>query len=90
MRPALESALRLRGRRRPAAAPRPPAYPDDLSDREVEVLRLIAAGRSNQQIADALVISLNTVFRHVSHIFAKTGVANRSEAGAYAHRHGLA
>ena len=53
---------------------------------EVEVLRLIAAGRSNQQIADELVISLNTVQRHVSNIFTKTGAANRTEAAAYAHR----
>ncbi len=60
-----------------------------LSGREVEVLRLIEAGKSNQQIADELVISVNTVIRHVSNIFAKTGAANRTEAGAYAHRQGL-
>jgi class 3 adenylate cyclase/DNA-binding CsgD family transcriptional regulator len=65
------------------------AYPGGLTKREVEVLRLIAAGRSNQQIADELVISLNTVLRHVSNIFAKTGVANRAEAATYASRHGL-
>jgi len=63
--------------------------PDGLSAREVEVLRLIAAGKSNQQIADALVISLNTVARHVSNIFDKIGVANRAEAASYAHRHAL-
>jgi DNA-binding CsgD family transcriptional regulator/pimeloyl-ACP methyl ester carboxylesterase len=61
-----------------------------LSTREVEVLRLLAVGRSNQQIADELVISLNTVNRHVSNIYAKTGAANRAEAVGYAHRHGLA
>jgi NarL family two-component system response regulator LiaR len=55
----------------------------------VEVLRLVAAGKSNQQIADELMISLNTVIRHVSHIFAKTGAANRTEAAGYATRHGL-
>jgi pimeloyl-ACP methyl ester carboxylesterase/DNA-binding CsgD family transcriptional regulator len=60
-----------------------------LSAREVEVLSLIASGRSNQQIADALVISLNTVNRHVSNIFVKIGAANRAEAAAYAARHGL-
>lgn len=65
------------------------AYPGGLTKREVEVLRLIASGRSNQQIADELVISLNTVIRHVSNIFAKTGVANRAEAATYASRHGL-
>ena len=61
-----------------------------LSYREVEVLRLLAAGRSNQQIADELVISRNTVRRHVSNIFDKTGVANRTEAAGYARDHGLA
>ncbi len=55
----------------------------------MEVLRLTEAGKSNQQIADELVISVNTVIRHVSNIFAKTGAANRTEAGAYAHRQGL-
>ena len=62
----------------------------DLSPRELDVLRLLAAGRSNQQIADELVISLNTVRRHVSNIFDKTGVANRAQAGAWAREHGLA
>jgi DNA-binding CsgD family transcriptional regulator/pimeloyl-ACP methyl ester carboxylesterase len=60
-----------------------------LSSREVEVLRLVAAGRSNQQIADELVISLNTVRRHVSNIFDKTGAANRADAVSYAHRKGM-
>jgi pimeloyl-ACP methyl ester carboxylesterase/DNA-binding CsgD family transcriptional regulator len=60
-----------------------------LSARELEVLRLLAAGRSNQQIADELVISLNTVRRHVSNILAKTGAANRAEATTYAHRRHL-
>lgn len=70
--------------------PEPPApYPNGLSSREVEVLRHIAAGRSNRQIANDLVISLNTVARHVSNIFGKTGVANRAEAASYAHRRGL-
>jgi DNA-binding CsgD family transcriptional regulator len=90
MQPALERALRLREDLHGAAAPRPrPAYPGGLSAREVEVLRLVAAGKSNQQIADTLVISLNTVLRHLSHIFAKLGVANRAEAATYASRHGL-
>jgi DNA-binding CsgD family transcriptional regulator/pimeloyl-ACP methyl ester carboxylesterase len=65
------------------------ASPGVLSDREVEVLRLVAAGKSNQQIADDLVISQNTVIRHVSNIYAKTGAANRAEATAYAARQGL-
>jgi DNA-binding CsgD family transcriptional regulator len=71
------------------AAPAAPAWPAGLTGREVQVLRLIAAGCSNRAIAEALYISPNTVLRHVSHIFAKTGVANRAEAAAYATRQGL-
>ena len=67
-----------------------PVYPDRLTAREVEVLRLLAQGKSNREIAEALFISYNTVERHINHIFAKTGVANRVEAATYAHRHGLA
>ena len=52
----------------------------------MEVLRLLAAGKSNREIADALVISYNTVERHINHIFQKTGAANRVEAATYAHR----
>jgi ATP/maltotriose-dependent transcriptional regulator MalT len=61
-----------------------------LSTRELEVLRLIAAGRSNPQIAAELVISLNTVQRHVSNILGKIGAANRTEAAVYARDKGLA
>jgi DNA-binding CsgD family transcriptional regulator len=60
-----------------------------LSAREIEVLRLIASGKSNKEIAETLFISLNTVLRHVTHIFEKTGCANRAEAATYAARHGL-
>ena len=67
-----------------------PARPAGLTGREAEVLRLIAAGHSNRAIAQALLISPNTVLHHVSNIFAKTGVANRAEAAAYATRQGLA
>lgn len=63
--------------------------PDGLSVREREVLRLIAAGKSNQQIADDLVISLNTARKHVANILDKTGTANRTEAAGYARDHGL-
>jgi DNA-binding CsgD family transcriptional regulator len=65
------------------------AYPDGLTAREVEVLRLIAAGKSNREIADHLVISSNTVARHISNIFTKTRAANRAEAASYANRHRL-
>jgi DNA-binding CsgD family transcriptional regulator/pimeloyl-ACP methyl ester carboxylesterase len=63
--------------------------PSGLSERELEVLRLLAQGKSNQQIADELVISLNTVRRHVSNVFDKTGVANRAQAAVYAKEHGI-
>jgi pimeloyl-ACP methyl ester carboxylesterase/DNA-binding CsgD family transcriptional regulator len=68
------------------------ASPDDLdklTPREIEVLRLIAQGRSNQEIANELVISINTVTNHVKNVLAKTGTGNRTEAANYAHRHGL-
>ena len=61
----------------------------DLTAREREVLELIAAGWSNQQIADALFISRKTASVHASHIFDKLGAANRVEAAAIAHRLGL-
>jgi DNA-binding NarL/FixJ family response regulator len=60
-----------------------------LSNRELEVLRLISTGKSNAEIAAELVISQNTVIRHVSNIFAKTGASNRAQATAYAKDHGL-
>jgi DNA-binding NarL/FixJ family response regulator len=66
-----------------------PSYPAGLSEREVEVLRLVAAGKSNAQIADELVISLNTVQRHVGNILSKTDLANRTQAASYAHRAGI-
>ena len=62
---------------------------DDLSPREVAALRLIAAGKSNQDMADSLPISLNTVATHVHNILAKTSSANRTEAAAYAMRCGM-
>ncbi len=61
-----------------------------LTDREREVLGLIAAGWSNQEIADALFISRKTASVHASHIFDKLGATNRAEAAAIAHRSGLA
>ena len=60
-----------------------------LSEREVDVLRLIAAGKSNQQIADELFISLNTVSHHLRNIFGKTGTVNRTEAASFAYQQGL-
>jgi DNA-binding NarL/FixJ family response regulator len=81
-------ALLARSRAAALAPPRP-AYPDGLSEREVEVLRLVAAGKGNQEIADNLVISRNTVLRHVNNIYAKTAAANRVALANYAHSHRL-
>jgi len=63
--------------------------PDDLTHREIDVLQLIALGRSNKDIAKVLKISLSTVATHVRSILAKTYCANRTEAAAYAREHGL-
>jgi DNA-binding NarL/FixJ family response regulator len=60
-----------------------------LTDREFEVLRLVAAGRSNRDIAADLFISAKTASVHVSNIMAKLGAANRTEAAAIANRHQL-
>jgi DNA-binding CsgD family transcriptional regulator/tetratricopeptide (TPR) repeat protein len=73
----------------PAAGTPPAAAPLGLTPREVEVLALVAAGRSNRQIAQALFISPKTVGVHISNILAKLGVAGRVEAAAIAHRLGL-
>jgi NarL family two-component system response regulator LiaR len=67
----------------------PPAK-DALSVREVEVLRLVASGLSNQEIADDLVISEKTVRGHVSSILSKLHLANRTQAALHALREGLA
>jgi len=71
-----------------AGAP-PPTAQLGLTRRECEVLALVAAGRSNRQIAQALFISPKTASVHVSNILAKLGVAGRVEAAAVAHRFGL-
>jgi ATP/maltotriose-dependent transcriptional regulator MalT len=63
--------------------------PNGLSPREVEVLRLVAAGKTNKVIAKELCLSGKTIDRHVSNIFTKTGVASRAAATAYAYQHGL-
>ena len=65
------------------------SVPGGLTAREVEILRLLAAGRTNRAIAATLVISEKTVARHVSNIFSKLGLSSRSAATAYAYQQGL-
>ena len=67
----------------------PPGLAEPLTDRELEVLRLLAADRSNQRIARDLVVALDTVKKHVTHVLGKLGAANRTEAAARARQLGL-
>jgi LuxR family transcriptional regulator, maltose regulon positive regulatory protein len=71
------------------AAPAVPGLAEPLTGRELEVLRLLAAGRSNQRIAHDLVVALDTVKKHVTHVLGKLGAANRTEAVARARDLGL-
>ena len=65
------------------------AFPDGLTQREVEVIGLVAAGRMDREMAEDLFISVNAVRDHVRRILNKTDSANRTEAAAYAVRRGL-
>jgi LuxR family transcriptional regulator, maltose regulon positive regulatory protein len=67
----------------------PAGLTEPLTGRELEVLRLIAAGKSNQRIARELVVALDTVKKHVTHVLRKLGAANRTEAAARARQLGL-
>jgi len=87
--PEVQQRLLSAAVRAPAAAPAGPATADDdLTPREAEVLRLIAAGKSNREIARALFVSEATVKTHVNRIFAKTGSRDRGQAVHYAYQHG--
>ncbi|MFC9918477.1 helix-turn-helix transcriptional regulator [Agromyces binzhouensis] len=77
--PALGEATRLMGERRSGA----------LTEREIEVLRLVATGLTNRGVAERLSLSEKTVARHLSNIFGKLGIASRAAATAYAYEHGL-
>ncbi|GIP44914.1 transcriptional regulatory protein LiaR [Paenibacillus sp. J45TS6] len=63
---------------------------EDLTDREMDVLRLLAQGKSNQDIADTLIIGIKTVKFHVTNILAKLDVDDRTQAAIYAYKNGLA
>ena len=75
---------------RPRPAPTPASLPDELTPREAEVLKLIAAGLSNVEIASTLVVSEATVKTHINHVFSKIGARDRAQAVHYAYTHGLA
>jgi two-component system response regulator NreC len=73
-----------------AAAPEtPPSPPDNLSEREIEVLKLVALGHTNGEISEQLYLSVRTVESHRAHIQQKAGRTTRAELVAYAREHGL-
>src|SRR5918996_715181 len=87
------AARRARGRRHAAGEPVTPrrrTWPSGLTDREVEVLRLITQGKSNSAVAAELVISPKTVGRHIENIYSKIGVSSRAAAAVFAVQHELA
>jgi DNA-binding NarL/FixJ family response regulator len=74
---------------RPAASNGAPSFVPNLTARELEILRWVAAGASNSGIARELFVTEQTVKFHLSNVYRKLGVANRTEASHYAHVHGL-
>jgi DNA-binding CsgD family transcriptional regulator len=91
---ALSSTVRAEALRLGIATPEIPTHvadrPGGLTAREIEVLRLVAAGQSNRDIADALFISEKTVARHLTNIFTKIDTQSRTQAAAWAYRNGIA
>jgi DNA-binding NarL/FixJ family response regulator len=87
--PEVQRRLLSAAARAPAAAAAEPSD-NDLTPREAEVLRLIAEGKSNREVARALFVSEATVKTHVNRIFAKTGSRDRGQATRYAYQHGYA
>ena len=86
---AAASAYRELGAEQDRSRLGPPSTPAGLTERELQVLRRVAAGETNRAIAAALVLSDRTVDRHVSNIFAKLGVSSRTAATAFAYEHRL-
>jgi DNA-binding NarL/FixJ family response regulator len=80
-------AIRLRIRDRPGA--RAPSVEHGLTERELQVLRMIATGQTNKSVARELSLSEKTIDRHVSNIFVKTNVSSRAAATAFAYERGL-
>jgi DNA-binding NarL/FixJ family response regulator len=85
----VQAAL-LRAAEHGTVRPAPASLPDGLTEREAEVLTLIATGLSNAEIAERLYVAETTVKTHINRIFAKTQSRDRAQAAAYAHRHHLA
>ncbi|GGG21224.1 response regulator [Paenibacillus abyssi] len=75
--------------RQPKVAPQK-ALHEDLTEREMDVLHRLAQGKSNQDIADELFIGIKTVKYHITNIFAKLEVEDRTQAAIYAHKNGIA
>jgi DNA-binding NarL/FixJ family response regulator len=88
--PVVHSQLLAAATAGPRPAPQPASLPDNLTQREAEVLSLIARGLSNREIAATLVVSEATVKTHINHVFAKIGARDRAQAVHYAYTHGLA
>ena len=84
----MERTAALLAENQPMQVPSP-TYPDGLTRREVEVLRLIANGKNSRYVAKELVVSIRTVERHIGSIYSKINAGSRSEATAYALRHEL-
>jgi NarL family two-component system response regulator LiaR len=88
--PSLEPSIALKVLQEVSHPPQRPPTPDPLTGREMEVLRLLAQGKSNREIADQLVITELTVRTHVSNILGKLHLASRTQAALYALKEGLA
>ncbi len=88
--PALEPSIALKVLTELSHPPKKPLTPEPLTERELDVLRLVAEGRSNREIAEQLVITEMTVRTHVSNILSKLHLASRTQAALYALREGIA
>ncbi len=88
--PSLEPSIARKVLTELSAPPKKPLTADPLTERELDILRLVAQGRSNKEIAEQLVIAEMTVRTHVSNILGKLHLASRTQAALYALREGLA
>lgn len=83
-------AAKMMNRFRQPAAPKRKSLHEDLTEREMDVLKLVAKGMSNQEIADQLIIGIKTVKFHITNLLNKLDVEDRTQAAIYAHKHDLA